>query len=312
MKPMNCPFHIKIFQSRKRSYRELPIRYTELGTVYRYEKAGVLHGLLRVRGFTQDDAHIFCAAEQVKEEIQAVIEFARNLWTDFGFTEISYYLATRPAKSVGESEQWQVATTALEEAMKTCGVEYEVVPGGGAFYGPKIDMKVRDTIGREWQMSTIQFDFNLPHRFQMTYTGEDGKPHQPYMIHRALFGSLERFFGILIENFNGAFPLWLAPEQTRILPLTEKQLDYANQICQILGNDGFRVSVDSRSEKIGAKIRSAQVEKVPYMLVVGPKEVEQNTVALRSRTEGDQGSLRLETVIDALRLEVHEKRIPTP
>ena len=310
MKPMNCPFHIKIYQSQKRSYRDLPIRYTELGTVYRYEKAGVLHGLLRVRGFTQDDAHIFCTPNQVKDEIQAVIEFAQDLWAAFGFTEISYYLATRPEKAVGEPEQWDLAGTALEEAMKSCGVEFEMDPGGGAFYGPKIDMKVRDTIGREWQMTTIQFDFNLPDRFRMAYTGEDGKPHQPYMIHRALFGSLERFFGILVENYAGAFPTWLAPEQARVLPLTEKQMDYATGIVHTLRERGIRASVDTRSEKVGAKIRSAQVEKVPYMLIVGPKEVEANVVALRTRLGGDQGAISLEQFIGDLQAEVREKRVP--
>ena len=309
-KPMNCPFHIKIFQSQKRSYRELPIRMGELGTVYRYEKAGVLHGLLRVRGFTQDDAHIFCTAEQIKEEISEVIRFAIDLWAAFGFTDISYYLATRPEKAVGKDEQWERATTSLESALQDAGLPYEVDPGGGAFYGPKIDMKVRDTIGREWQMSTIQFDFNLPARFQMTYTGEDGKLHQPYMVHRALFGSLERFFGILLENYAGAFPLWLAPEQVRVLPLTEKQLDYAAQIFQNLGQEKFRASVDTRSEKIGAKIRNAQLGKVPYMLIVGPKEMEQSEVAVRSRLDGDQGTMKLQTLVERLRSEVSSKGMP--
>jgi threonyl-tRNA synthetase len=309
-KPMNCPFHIKIFQSQKRSYRELPIRMGELGTVYRYEKAGVLHGLLRVRGFTQDDAHIFCTAEQIKDEISEVIRFAIDLWAAFGFTEISYYLATRPEKAVGEDEQWVKATDSLESALQDAGLPYEVDPGGGAFYGPKIDMKVRDTIGREWQMSTIQFDFNLPARFNMTYTGEDGKSHQPYMVHRALFGSLERFFGILLENYAGAFPLWLAPEQVRVLPLTEKQLDYAEQICQNLSHEEYRVSVDTRSEKVGAKIRNAQLEKVPYMLIVGPKELEQSEVAVRSRLAGDLGAMKLLAFVEKLGAEVSSKGAP--
>lgn len=310
-KPMNCPFHIKIFQSQKRSYRELPIRMGELGTVYRYEKAGVLHGLLRVRGFTQDDAHIFCTGDQIKDEISEVLRFAIDLWAAFGFTEISYYLATRPDKAVGEDHQWVKATESLESALQDAGLPYEVDPGGGAFYGPKIDMKVRDTIGREWQMSTIQFDFNLPARFKMAYTGEDGKTHQPYMVHRALFGSLERFFGILLENYAGAFPLWLAPEQVRVLPLTEKQLDYAEQICQNLSQEEFRVSVDTRSEKVGAKIRNAQLEKVPYMLIVGPKEMEQSEVAVRSRVAGDQGPMKLQAFVEQLAAEVSSKGAPT-
>jgi threonyl-tRNA synthetase len=310
-KPMNCPFHIKIFQSRKRSYRELPIRMGELGTVYRYEKAGVLHGLLRVRGFTQDDAHIFCTEEQIKDEISEVIRFAIDLWAAFGFTEISYYLATRPDKAVGDDEQWVKATDSLESALQDAGLPYEVDPGGGAFYGPKIDMKIRDTIGREWQMSTIQFDFNLPARFNMTYTGEDGQSHQPYMVHRALFGSMERFFGILLENFAGAFPLWLAHEQVRVLPLTEKQLDYAEQICQHLSDEEFRVSVDTRSEKVGAKIRNAQLEKVPYMLIVGPKEMEQAEVAVRSRVAGDQGAMKLQAFVEKLGAEVSSKGAPS-
>jgi len=310
-KPMNCPFHIKIFQSQKRSYRELPIRMGELGTVYRYEKAGVLHGLLRVRGFTQDDAHIFCTEEQIKDEISEVIRFAIDLWAAFGFTEISYYLATRPDKAVGDDEQWVKATDSLESALQDAGLPYEVDPGGGAFYGPKIDMKIRDTIGREWQMSTIQFDFNLPARFNMTYTGEDGQSHQPYMVHRALFGSMERFFGILLENFAGAFPLWLAHEQVRVLPLTEKQLDYAEQICQRLSDEEFRVSVDTRSEKVGAKIRNAQLEKVPYMLIVGPKEMEQAEVAVRSRVAGDQGAMKLQAFVEKLGAEVSSKGAPS-
>jgi threonyl-tRNA synthetase len=313
LKPMNCPFHIKIYQSQLRSYRDLPLRWGELGTVYRYEKAGVLHGLLRVRGFTQDDAHIFCTEDQVRDEIRRVIQFAQNLWAAFGFTEISYYLATKPEKAVGDDRLWQVATQSLEAALHDLNIEFELDPGGGAFYGPKIDLKVRDTIGREWQMSTIQFDFNLPERFDMTYTGEDGKAHRPYMVHRALFGSLERFFGILIENFGGAFPLWLAPEQTRILPLTEKQLDFAERIAQNLHSKGFRAGLDRRSEKIGAKIRNAQLEKIPYMLIVGPKEEEQGMVALRSRTEGDQGLISLDQLVAKLRAEVDGKGLsPTP
>jgi threonyl-tRNA synthetase len=268
IKPMNCPFHIQMYKAQMRSYRDLPMRWAELGTVYRYEKAGVLAGLFRVRGFTQDDAHIFCTPEQVADEVKRAMRFAIDMWRCFGFSQITAYLSTRPEKAVGEESQWKQATESLEEALKAEGIPYEVDPGGGAFYGPKIDMRARDAIGREWQMSTIQFDFNLPERFDMTYIGSDGKEHRPYMVHRALLGSIERFFGILVEHYAGAFPLWLAPEQARILPLTEKQMDFARDILAQLRAEGFRASVDERSEKVGAKIRAAQMDKVPYMLII--------------------------------------------
>ena len=267
----------------------------------------MLHGLLRVRGFTQDDAHIFCTPDQIEDEIKREIRFSNGIWHAFGFTEITAYLSTRPEKAVGDEGQWEQATRSLEEALKAESIPYEIDAGGGAFYGPKIDMKVRDTIGREWQMSTIQFDFNLPDRFNLTYTGEDGKQHQPYMVHRALFGSLERFFGILVEHYGGAFPLWLAPEQARVLPLTEKQLDYAEKLSDILRSADVRVTVDHRSEKIGAKIRKAQLEKVPYMLIVGPKEVEENQIAVRSRTRGDLGARSLDAFIADVAKEVAGK-----
>ncbi|OGV40756.1 MAG: threonine--tRNA ligase [Lentisphaerae bacterium GWF2_57_35] len=303
VKPMNCPFHIQIYKSHKRSYRDLPLRWAELGTVYRYEKAGVLHGLFRVRGFTQDDAHIFCSEEQIEEEIKRTVRFAIKMWRTFGFSEITAYLATRPAKAVGEESRWTQATQSLESALKAEGVPYEVDAGGGAFYGPKIDMKVRDVIGREWQMSTIQFDFNMSERFHLTYIGADGQEHQPYMVHRALFGSLERFFGILVEHYAGAFPFWLAPEQVRLLPLTDKQLAVAETMAEQLRAADFRVSVDSRSEKVGAKIRDAQMSKIPYMLVLGPREVEQGTVSVRSRSAGDQGSMTIQVLMEKLRTE---------
>jgi threonyl-tRNA synthetase len=309
IKPMNCPFHIQIYKSTKRSYRELPLRWSELGTVYRYEKAGVLHGLPRVRGFTQDDAHIFCTPEQVEEEIQRALHFAIDIWTTFGFSNISAFLSTRPEKAVGDPERWEQATRALENALKAEGTPYDTDPGGGAFYGPKIDMKVKDAIGREWQMSTIQFDFNLPERFDMSYIGEDGKEHRPYMVHRALLGSIERFFGILIEHYAGAFPLWLAAEQVRVLPLTDKQLDYAHKVAGELAADDIRVHVDKRQEKIGAKIRQAQLEKIPYMLIVGPKEEEQGNVSLRSRTGGDQGAVTLADLKKRLAEEVKAKSL---
>ncbi len=300
IKPMNCPFHIQIYKSRPRSYRELPLRWAELGTVYRYEKAGVLHGLMRVRGFTQDDAHIFCTPEQVRDEILSTIRFAIGMWRAFGFGDMSAFLATRPAKAVGDPRRWDEATESLQAALEAVGIPYETDPGGGAFYGPKIDMHVKDAIGREWQMSTIQFDFNLPERFGMTYVGDDGKPHQPYMIHRALFGSIERFFGILLEHYAGAFPLWLAPEQVRVLPLTDRQLETAEKVAAELRKAGLRVGVDRRSQKIGAKIRDAQLEKIPYMAVIGPREESSSRVALRSRSAGDLGSKSLEEVVALL------------
>jgi threonyl-tRNA synthetase len=303
IKPMNCPFHIQIYQAQKRSYRELPLRWAELGTVYRYEKAGALAGLFRVRGFTQDDAHIYCTPEQVEGEIKRTMRFALAMWKTFGFSDFSAYLATRPAGSVGEESRWQQATDSLEAALKSEGIPYEVDPGGGAFYGPKIDMRVKDAIGREWQMSTFQFDFNLPERFDLTYIGSDGKEHRPYMVHRALLGSIERFFGILVENYAGAFPLWLAPEQIRVLPLTEKQVDRARGMVDQLRQFDFRVTADERSEKVGAKIRDAQLQKIPYMLVLGPKEIENGTVSVRSRSAGDLGGMSLESLIGKLRTE---------
>lgn len=303
IKPMNCPFHIQIYKSQRRSYRELPLRWAELGTVYRYEKGGVLQGLFRVRGFTQDDAHIYCTPEQVAAEIQRAMRFAIHMWSVFGFSGITAYLATRPAKAVGEEERWQTATRSLESALEAEGIPYETDAGGGAFYGPKIDMKVKDAIGREWQMSTIQFDFNLPERFDMTYVGQDGQEHRPYMVHRALFGSLERFFGILIEQYAGAFPLWLAPEQVRVLPLTDKQMEYAQAVADALRAADFRVKVDERSEKIGAKIRAAQMEKVPYMVVLGPKEADQRVVAVRHRSAGDLGVMQLGDLLARLKEE---------
>ena len=293
LKPMNCPFHIQVYKSAKRSYRELPLRWAELGTVYRYEKAGVLHGLLRVRGFTQDDAHIFCTPGQMAAEIKRTLDFAMRLLRAFGFTAISAYLATRPAKAVGAPENWAQATAALEQALRELQVTYQRDEGGGAFYGPKVDLKIQDAIGREWQLSTVQFDFNLPERFDMSYIAEDGKEHRPYMVHRALLGSLERFFGILTEHYKGAFPLWLAPEQARVLPLTDRQLDYARQVADELLAAGARAAVDVSAGKIGAKIRNAQVDKIPYMLVVGPREAVAGQVAVRSRAAGDEGACPL-------------------
>ena len=302
IKPMNCPFHIQVYKDRKRSYRELPLRWAELGTVYRYERAGVLHGLLRVRGFTQDDAHIFCTEEQVMDEVRRCVLFAIAMWKVFGFEKIVAYLATRPEKAVGDPARWELAQASLVEALKACGIPYEVDEGGGAFYGPKIDLKVRDAIGREWQMSTVQFDFNLPERFDMTYTGTDGKEHRPYMVHRALLGSLERFFGILTEHYAGAFPTWLAPVQAVIIPVTDAQNDAARDLLRTLKAADVRAVLDDRPEKMGAKIRAAQGQKVPYMLVLGKREVEAGTIALRTRA-GEQSTTTADGFIERIRQE---------
>jgi len=297
VKPMNCPFHIQIYKSHMRSYRDLPLRWAELGTVYRYEKSGVLHGLLRVRGFTQDDAHIFCTPERIQDEVKETVQFALKILRAFGFTDVNAYLATKPAKAVGEDSRWEQAIVSLEGALKAENIAYVVDKGGGAFYGPKIDLKIKDAIGREWQLGTIQFDFNMPERFDMTYVGEDGKQHRPYMVHRALLGSLERFFGILVEHYAGAFPLWLAPEQVRILPITENQMAYCETVMKTLSGRDFRVTIDRKNEKIGAKIRRTRGEKVPYMLIVGGKEAEAETVSVRTRTDADMGVM---TVADLM------------
>ena len=306
-KPMNCPFHIEIYRAKLRSYRELPCRWAELGTVYRYEKSGSLHGLLRVRGFTQDDAHIICTPEQIEDEIAEVLRFSLGIWKDFGFKEIKAYLATRPEKAVGDPARWEKALVSLKKAVQKCGLECEVDQGGGAFYGPKIDLKIKDAIGREWQTTTIQFDFNLPERFNMTYVGEDGQKHQPFMVHRALFGSLERFFGILVEQYAGAFPLWLAPEQARILPITENQLDYAREKLAELRSKGFRVELDSRAASLGAKIKDARNARIPYLLVVGAEEAANGTFAVRSRREGELGAMNCEDLAKKWQDEVDKK-----
>jgi len=298
VKPMNCPFHIQIYNTRKYSYRDLPLRWAELGTVYRYEKEGVRHGLLRVRGFTQDDAHIFCTPEQIEGEVRRTVNFALSILRRFGFTDITAFLSTRPEKAVGLPERWDQATASLRSALDAEKIVYQVDEGGGAFYGPKIDLKIKDALGRPWQLGTIQFDFNLPERFNMTYVGEDGKDHQPYMVHRALLGSLERFFGILIEHYGGAFPLWLAPEQVRFLPITSGQVDHVNALADKLREMDIRVGVDADNEKLGAKIRRAQLEKVPFMLVVGGRDVEAGVVSVRSRETGDKGAMTLEAFME--------------
>ncbi|HOT92975.1 MAG TPA: threonine--tRNA ligase [Anaerolineae bacterium] len=291
LKPMNCPFHILIYKTRLRSYRELPLRWAELGTVYRYEKSGVLHGLMRVRGFTQDDAHIICTPEQIEDEVLRVLRFSLALLRAFGFEQIEAYLSTRPEKAVGEPARWEQAQESLLRAINAEGLVYQVDEGGGAFYGPKIDLKIKDALGREWQLTTIQFDFNLPERFDMTYVGEDGNEHRPYMVHRALLGSLERFFGILVEHYAGAFPVWLAPEQARIIPIADRHIEYAKQVEDALRQAHLRVSTDVSASRMNAKIREAQMQKVPYMLVIGDKEVEAGAVAVRLRSGKDLGAM---------------------
>jgi len=281
IKPMNCPFHIGIYKSSKRSYREFPIRWCELGTVYRYERTGVLHGLLRVRGFTQDDAHIFCRPDQLEEEIFNILDLNLHILKTFGFDQYDIYLSTRPEKYVGSEDHWHQSTDALKRALEKKGLQYEIDPGEGVFYGPKIDIKIKDVLGRSWQCSTIQVDFNLPERFQLGYTGDDGREHQPIMIHRALMGSLERFIGVLIEHYAGAFPLWLAPVQARILNITDAQADYAEEVYKDLRQAGIRVEKDLRNEKLNYKIREAQLVKVPYMLVIGDREAESQTITVR-------------------------------
>ena len=294
LKPMNCPFHVQIFKSKIRSYRELPLRFAEWGTVYRYERSGVLHGLLRVRGFTQDDAHLFCRPDQMPEEIDRVLEFSLNILRAFGFKDFHAYLSTRnPEKAAGEPEQWESPTEALRLALERAAVPYRVDEGEATFYGPKIDLKVKDALGREWQLSTIQFDFNLPESFDLTFVGEDGQHHRPYMIHRALLGSMERFMGLLIEHFGGAFPVWLAPVQVVLIPIADRHFAYAQEVAQDLKTAGLRVDVDDRGERMNAKIRDAQNQKIPYMLVIGDREVENGTVAVRLRSEENLGAMPL-------------------
>jgi threonyl-tRNA synthetase len=305
IKPMNCPFHIGIYKSTQRSYRDLPLRYAELGTVYRAELSGTLHGLTRVRGFTQDDAHIFCTPQGVRSEILGCIDFAFNLFEVFGFKDIKVELSVRgndpEAHYLGSDEEWNSAEAALVDALNHKNIPYQRIEGEAVFYGPKIDIRVEDAIGRTWQLTTVQFDFNLPKRFQLEYIGEDNKPHQPIMIHRALFGSMERFFGVLIEHYAGAFPLWLSPVQVAVLPITDRVNDYATEVASELKAAGLRVESNLRSEKIGAKIRDAQLQKVPFMLVLGDREMEQKTVAVRERSRGDIGVMSLADCKEMLR-----------
>jgi threonyl-tRNA synthetase len=298
LKPMNCPFHIQIFKSQTRSYRDLPLRYAEWGTVYRFERSGVLHGLLRVRGFTQDDAHLFCRPDQMPEEIDRVLQFSLNILRAFGFQDFQAYLSTRnPAKAAGSPELWEAPTQALRQALDRAGIPYRIDEGEATFYGPKIDIKIKDALGREWQLSTIQFDFNLPERFDLKYIAEDGQERRPYMIHRALLGSMERFLGVLIEHYAGAFPLWLAPVQAVIVPIADRHLAYARQVGGRLKEAGLRAEVDERGERMNAKIRDAQTKKVPYMLIVGDREMESGAVALRLRSGEDLGAVPVEAFL---------------
>ena len=308
LKPMNCPFHIMVYRSGLRSYRELPLRYAELGTVYRYERSGVLHGLMRVRGFTQDDAHIFCRPDQVEDEVLGVLDLTFELLDTFGFTDYEISLSTRPEKFVGEPETWEHATQSLSRALDARDLEYEIDEGGGAFYGPKIDVKIKDAIGRAWQCTTVQFDFNLPERFDLTFQGSDGGQHRPYMVHRAIMGSMERFLGVLIEHFGGAFPLWLAPVQAVIIPIADRHIDYALQTRDTLKAAGFRVEVDSRGERMNLKIRDAQMRKVPYMLVVGDTEVAQGTASVRLRSEENLGPMALPDLLKRLNADLSERK----
>ena len=308
LKPMNCPGHILIYKSRLRSYRELPLRLAELGTVYRYERSGVLHGLLRVRGFTQDDAHIFCMRNQLEAEIEGCMSFVLAVLKTFGFDRFEVELSARdpqhPEHYAGTAEEWDLAEGALIGTLKRMNIPHKYMPGEAVFYGPKIDVKLLDAIGRPWQLSTVQFDFNLPRRFELEYVHEDGTRHQPVMVHRALWGSVERFFGVLIEHYAGAFPAWLAPVQVSVLPISEKTIEYAREVENKLSAAGFRVHLDDRNEKIQAKIRDAQMQKIPYMLVVGAKEAAAGTVAVRHRAKGDLGPQPLADFISTLRAQV--------
>jgi threonyl-tRNA synthetase len=308
LKPMNCPGHILIYQSVLRSYRELPLRFFELGTVYRNEKSGVLHGLLRVRGFTQDDSHIFCRAAQLEEEIGGVLTFIQEAMRDFGFPEYKVEMSTRPPEFMGDTEQWDRAEAILTAALKRWNVPFELAAGAGAFYGPKIDVHVKDTLGRFWQCATVQLDFVLPQRFGLTYAESDGKRAAPVMIHRAVFGSLERFMGTLIEQYGGAFPAWLAPVQTTVIPITQDQEPYARETAQGLVREGIRAETDDRRETLQARIRDAQLAKVPYMLVVGKREAAAGTVAVRARAGGDIGAMPLAEFVKKIRQEIHDKK----
>ncbi|MDO9026532.1 MAG: threonine--tRNA ligase, partial [bacterium] len=310
----NCPFHILIYNTGHHSYRDLPLRWAELGTVYRYERSGTLHGLMRVRGFTQDDAHIICTPSQIDGEILRVLDFSLSMFNDFGFKDVKVELSVRDPKNLGKyagsEEMWVKAEESLVKALKARSVDYERMEGEAVFYGPKIDIKIKDSLGRLWQCSTIQFDFNEPERFGMTYIAEDGKEHRPFMVHRTLLGSMERFFGVLIEHYAGNFPLWLAPVQLVVMNITDAQADYARLVADKLQASGFRVQLNLGGEKIGAKIRDAEMQKVPCMVIVGAKEAEQAKVSLRRHGQGDAGQMTAEELAARLKAEVDEKSSP--
>lgn len=307
LKPMNCPFHAEIYSSSKRSYRELPLRFAEWGTVYRYERSGTLHGLTRVRGFTQDDAHLFCRGDQMPAEIDKVLDFSLNVLKDFGFVDFKIYLSTRPEKRVGEESNWDDAEEALRGALERSGVPYEVNEGDGAFYGPKIDLCVTDALGRLWQLSTVQFDFNLPERFDLKYVGEDGELHRPFMIHRALLGSMERFFGVLLEHHAGAFPVWIAPVQCSVLPVSDKTAEYGETVRQRLSDAGIRVEIDTSSNTLNYRIRTAQNQKIPYMLIVGDKESADDLISVRVRNGDDHGAMKVDAFVEFIQNKIENK-----
>jgi len=307
LKPMNCPFHMTIFKSKNRSYREMPFKWAELGTVYRYERSGVLHGLMRVRGFTQDDAHIFCTPDQLEDEVVQLIEFSLNMLHTLGFNELGIFLSTQPKKFVGEQEDWDLATTALEKSLKKTNVNYEIDPGEGVFYGPKIDMKVKDVLKRSWQCTTIQVDFNLTKRFNLKYSDDKGKISQPIVIHRAVLGSLERFFGILIEHYGGFFPVWLAPIQSIIIPITERNIEYGQWIYNQMRKNNIRTELDSRSEGVGRKIRDAEMQKIPYIIILGDEEEKNKNISYRIHKIGDQGNVKLDHFIKGVKKIMEEK-----
>ncbi|HLF18914.1 MAG TPA: threonine--tRNA ligase [Candidatus Omnitrophota bacterium] len=308
VKPMNCPGHILIYQSTTRSYRDLPIRYFELGNVYRREKAGVMHGLLRVRGFTQDDAHIFCREDQIKQEVMNVIDFTFHVMKDFGFNEMNIELSTRPENYIGSLKDWETATRALEDALKEKKLKYQINEGQGAFYGPKIDVKLKDALNREWQCATIQCDFSLPERFQLKYINEEGGVSRPTMIHRAILGSVERFFGTLIEHYGGAFPVWLAPTQALIIPIKSEHVAYANTVKENLQKEDIRVIIDDRNESLGKRIREGMVRKVPYLIILGDKEVKDEILSIRRYGKGDEGTMALDKFIKQIQNEINSKQ----
>ncbi len=307
IKPMNCPFHISMYKSRRWSYRDLPMRWAELGTVYRYEMPGVLHGLMRVRGFTQDDAHHFVSPEGMEDELVWLMKFCLHILDSFHFQDYDIYLSTRPEKAIGDPDDWVKAEGGLRRALEILDLPYSVDEGGGAFYGPKIDIKIKDALGRSWQCSTIQFDFSLPERFDLNYVDRDGQMKRPFMIHRALLGSVERFFGVLIEHYAGKFPLWLAPVQARVLPITDAHIEYGRQVVDRMKRAGLRVDLDSRSEKIGHKIRESELQKIPYMLIIGAREAESDSLSVRLHGKGDQGSFGVDRIVEIMRTEIETK-----